>query len=222
MSLVPIRTVVSEAFTRDLIGLAEAKEELKIADTDTDNDAWLARVITQSSAQVENYCNRVFAVESIEEIINLRREHYRRAIPDVAEQLQLWRWPLDNVQVIETIAPGETQTLAEDTDYVVERNIGQLIRLATSSGQVIAWNASMPVTVSYIAGYNPIPADVVAATLRLVVGRWFARARDPLLLERNTPMVGTERYWVGGPKKGGSLPQEVSSMLDQYRVPVTA
>jgi hypothetical protein len=93
-----------------------------------------------------------------------------------------------------------------------------LLRLDPRSGEAVPW-AGLTVTVDYSAGYDPVPADIVDATLRLIVNRWHSRGRDPLLLERVTPMVGTERWWVGGPKGGGTLPSEVQGMLDIYRVP---
>jgi hypothetical protein len=74
------------------------------------------------------------------------------------------------------------------------------------------------VTISY--AFNQIPDDLVDACLRLVTQRFHGRGRDPMQMERTTPGMGTERFWIPA-KQQGSLPPEIAGMLDgTYRVPV--
>ena len=96
---------------------------------------------------------------------------------------------------------------------------GLLDRLNPFVGVDFAWEA-LPVTVQYDAGYPDIPDDVVGATLRLITQRFFSRGRDPYLKQETSPAVGEKIYWVGGPPKSGSLPEEIAGLIDPYRVPV--
>lgn len=128
------------------------------------------------------------------------------------------------LQVIQTLSVGVTQTLVYGKDFTIDAVHGWLIRLNTFTGIAQQWEA-VPATVQYQAGYDPIPDDLIEATLRMVTGRFRARGRDPALMARDmNGNVGSERYWVGGVKgQVGSMPPEVVGILDgQYRVPVVA
>lgn len=131
------------------------------------------------------------------------------------------------VQVIQELSVGDPQVLIYGTDYTVDAARGWLIRLNSWTGVSEKWEA-IPVTVQYQGGYatgggaaNGVPADLEAACLRLVVARYTARGRDPMLVEENQPGVGSQRFWIGGaPGQIGALPPEVESLVRKYRVPV--
>ena len=104
------------------------------------------------------------------------------------------------------------------------------VALAPAAGQymvnagIYTFNAAdtgASVTANY--AFAQVPADVVDAVLRLITMRFKARGRDPMLVSQTLPNVGETRYWVG-PQSGqaGGFPQEISSLLDNYRVPVVA
>lgn len=66
-----------------------------------------------------------------------------------------------------------------------------------------------------------IPDDLKEAALRLVTARYRARSRDPALIQRDTPGVGSERFWFGGaPGQKGPFPPDIEGLLDGYRTPV--
>src|ERR1700756_1662640 len=73
----PITTVLTPATATapagpyDLTDLATVKDELAIPTSDTSKDGFLQRAITQVSAAVAQYCNRVFAVETIQDLFYL-------------------------------------------------------------------------------------------------------------------------------------------------------
>lgn len=68
-----------------------------------------------------------------------------------------------------------------------------------------------------------VPDDLADMCLRLVVARFKARGRDPMLMQRDTPDVGSERFWVGGTVgQDGPFTPEIVAALDTYRVPVLA
>jgi hypothetical protein len=68
-----------------------------------------------------------------------------------------------------------------------------------------------------------VPDDVADAVLRLITARYRAKGRDPALIQRDQPGMGTERYWFGGaPGQTGPFPPDVETLLDNYRMPVSA
>lgn len=84
-----------------------------------------------------------------------------------------------------------------------------------------AADAGKPVTISYAV--RDIPGDLDDMCLRLVTSRYRARGRDPMLMQRDTPDLGTERFWVGGTVgQDGPFPPDIIAALDTYRVPVVA
>lgn len=69
MGVSNIVTVTTAAPDYDLTDLATVKDELSIKTSDTSNDAWLGRGITQISKAIKKHCNRVFQVEAVTEVI---------------------------------------------------------------------------------------------------------------------------------------------------------
>jgi hypothetical protein len=224
MSAAIVTKLLGAADNYDLVTLDVVKDELQIQLSDTSRDDFLGRTITQVSTLVQNYVKRPFAIETIEDAIYLRRFPYghswRHRSPSGVAPLQLSRWPVVNVSSVQQAGASGPVALIEDQDFAVDAKPGLLLRLDPLTGAARNWEP-FDVVVVYDAGYDDVPADVVADALRLIVGRFEGRKRDPLLLESVQPGFGTQRWWVGGPKGGGTLPAEVQGMLDLYRVPQT-
>lgn len=146
------------------------------------------------------------------------------------------------ISVVETVAGTDTG-LTAGVDFEIDKGSGLpsdegaacLYRL-NKQGNPKTW-PSTRITVVYQAGYllpkmtgpnlngaKPLPTDLEGALLRIVVGRFRSRSRDPMLVERNQPgQLGTERFWVGAtPGQTGPYPNEIMSTLDNYRIPVVA
>lgn len=121
--------------------------------------------------------------------------------------------------VTQTIAPGTVQPLYAGVDYLVNPDIGQLLRL-DANGIAIPWEA-MPVTVRYSTGYDPVPDDLAQAAMRLIVARFWARGRDPYLRVIDQPELGRKEYWIGGLPGNDGIPADIAAVLESYRVPVT-
>jgi len=118
------------------------------------------------------------------------------------------------VAVVENAVP-----LAEGVDFLVQYDVGQLVRL-DSRLCPRRW-PSFSVTASYQAGYATIPLDVVEAVVLLVKHRWFARKRDPYLRQENIPGVIEQSWWIAqGPGSNGNLSPDVEAILEKYRIPV--
>lgn len=204
-----ITTVTSAALSVDLVELDVVKDELTI--TDTAQDDYLTRTISQVSRAIASYCNRVLVSETVRDVIYA---------PLGRDELKLSRFPVTSVSsaTFADGAGGQT-TITEGTDFVVDKDRGWLIRIG-STGYPISWYTS-PTTVTYVAGLDPIPDDLVQAATRVVVARVQGKGRDPTLRSRSQPGIGDETYWVGSiPGMTGPFPDDVLAILDSYRVPV--
>jgi len=122
------------------------------------------------------------------------------------------------VTVIETRTNGPVP-LAESVDFVVDPELGRLIRL-DSRARPRDW-CETPVTVLYQAGYAAVPNDIQDAVSEMVKARWYAQTRDPQIRERNVEGVMQTAYWFGtGPGGDTDMPPSIQAKLERYRVPV--
>lgn len=221
-----VSTVVTAASNYDLTTLTNVKDDLAIPNTDTSSDATLARFITEQSALVAQYCNRVFPIETVKDVIYLDRDPYPYQVAGLLSELQLSRWPLVSVtSVTDTVGPNTSNTLTAGTDFIVDNARGWLTKIDPNTGYPTGWSADQ-YTVQYLAGYftpgtNSPPADLEMAVLRLVTSRFKARGRDPFLRSQGEPGVGQEQYWIGAmPGQTGPFPPDIASVLEKYRVPL--
>ena len=225
----PIRivsTVLTPASSYDLTTLANIKDDLAIPSTDTSSDATLGRFITEQSALVAQYCNRVFPIETVQDVIMPDRDPYPYQVTGMLSELQLSRWPVVSVaSVTDTVAVGMVNTLTEGTDFIVDTADGWLTKIDPNTGYPTEWSPDR-YTVQYQAGYfeagsGTPPADLEMAVLRLVTARFKARGRDPFLRSQGEPGVGQEQYWIGAlPGQTGPFPPDIAAVLEKYRVPV--
>jgi hypothetical protein len=221
MALRTLSTVLTAATSTDLTTLANAKDDLAIPATDTSSDATLARFITEQSALVVEYCNRVFAVETVQDVIFPDRDPYPYQVTGTLSELQLSRWPVISVSsVVDTAMVGMANTLTEGTDFVTDKQRGWLTKIDPNTGYTTGW-APDQYAIQYEAGYVSLPADLEMAVLRLVTARFKARGRDPFLRSQGEPNIGTEQYWVGAmPGQTGPFPPDIAAVLEKYRVPL--
>lgn len=208
-----ISTVIAAAQTYDLTTLAAVKDELSI--TTNVSDATLKRYITGASFAAAQECNRVFPVESLSDAFIRKADANSYLFFKQASPLQLSRWP---IVAVTSVVEGTT-TLTKDTDFLVDGANGQLIRL-NSNGCPTAW--CVPPTASYSAGFDPIPADLEDAVIRMVTKRWSAKGRDATLKEENIPGVIERQFWIATGADAGNLTPDIADILDNYRVPVLA
>ncbi len=216
-----VSTVLGPAASYDLTTLATIKDDLAIPASDTSSDATLARFITEQSALVAQYCNRVFPIETVRDTLFLDRDPYPYQVAGLQSELQLSRWPVLAVtSVVETVALGVTNVLTEGTDFVTDLARGWLTKIDPNTGTPTGWSPNQ-YTVQYQAGLSSPPADLEMAVLRLVTARFKARGRDPYLRSQGEPGVGQEQYWIGAmPGQTGPFPPDISAVLEKYRVPL--
>ena len=206
-----------------LIDLATVKDDWQI--TITTDDDFLTRSITRCSRAAANFCNRTFAIETVQDQITLRRDRWPRMIVERPEILQLTRWPL----VVVTSVTVDGTALVAGTDFLVDATNGQLQRL-NDYGNMTPWIGETIVVV-YSAGYvlpdqSPVtgalnlPDDIQDAVSRMVYTRYAERQRDPLVKSEQVDGVGRTDYII--PSGDGNLSPDVEDILDNYRVPVIA
>jgi hypothetical protein len=157
-------------------------------------------------------------VETVKDEFWPQRDPWPWVIPGGLRPLQLTRWPI--VSVASVIEDGTTLTV--NTDFRIDTDKGQLIRL-DSNGYPTRWPA-LAIAVQYSAGYATIPAPVVDAVIRMIVGRWYRKGRDPAIKSESADGTWSASYWfTAGPDSStGHLTPDVEGLLDAYRVPVVA
>lgn len=213
-----ILTVTTPAPSYDLVQLADVHTELGIATGDTSNDVWFGKAITRISATVSKYCRRVFQLETVSETIYPQLDPYPYQVPGRVQPLQLARWPvaqITSVNVFDT--QGAPIAYTQGTDYVLEADVGQLIKLNPFNGYQSSWDPA-PTAVIYEAGYAAIPDDLQGAVLELISSAFANRGQDAMLMSISEGNV-TRRFWVET-GKDGRFPPKIREVLDTYRVPV--
>lgn len=205
-----ISTVTDNANSYDLTSLANVKAELGISDTNS--DTLLARYITSASLAAEQYCNRAFVVESIQDqfFSDERSSLFRNGL----EKLQLSRWPINDL----TSVVENSVTLVANTDFITDVASGQLVRI-DSNGNLRRWSV-LPIVVVYDSGYDTIPGDIEDAVIRMVTRRFASKGRDPNLKQQNIPGVIEQSWWIATGTDSGNMSPDISDILDNYRVPV--
>lgn len=212
-----ISTVTVSAVSHDLTTLAIVKAELNLTTTDAARDTVLSRYIAEASAAIENFCNRVFTVETIRDRFFPSREVPLQTVAGGIDPIQLTRWPVTSLISVKE----DGDVLVAEEDFILNASSGHLIRL-DANAYPSRWG-SAPIVAEYAAGYATIPGDVSDAAIRTVSGRYYARGRDPMLRAEKVPDVWEAQYWIaaGADDAGGAnLPPGVQSLLDNYRVPV--
>lgn len=216
-----ITTVTGAATYTDLTTVANVKLMLGI--TDASKDAVLALLIRQVSAAIENRCERQFALRTYQTI-------YRRGdgISPVSATLDkaplvVPRWPIVSIASVTESDGVTTTTLVAGTDYEVDARLGLLFRLAST---IPARWVAQTITVTYDAGYTvpasgasyTLPADLESVAIEWVRIRYYAIGRDLTVRASEVTGIGRTEYSVGAGMDHG-LPQSLSDILDNYRVP---
>jgi hypothetical protein len=221
-----IVTVTKAATAFDLTLLDTAKADLRIEGDDEARDKYLSRVIRQVTASVQQFCNRVFALQSYEEVIRPERDRRPYLLPNGSNPLGLSKKPLIAV----TAVTENGVALVAGTDYEVDFEAGFLYRL-DGAGNPCLW-PSLKIVVDYDAGYVlpatdrdvaavTLPADLEDAAIRLVKARFLAQTRDPYLKADEVAGIGRQEFWIAQ-GDDGNMPPDVTDILENYRTMVIA
>jgi hypothetical protein len=198
-----IVTVTSAADSYDLTTLANVKAELGI--TNGASDTLLARYITGASKAAMQFCNRVFAVETLSEQFLAGRNWH-------SPKLQLARYPLTAV----TSVTEDEELLTAGEHYTPNYQNGQLLRLGGDSVSLSCWS-SRSITAVYSSGYEAVPSDLEDAVIRMVTKRYSAKGRDATLKSEEIPGVMSATYWIATGDEAGNITPDVADILESYR-----
>lgn len=202
-------TVITAAASQDLVALSTVKSALGV--TDNKQDDTLARLISQASAMIASYCNRVFIQETVTE--TFRAEHQLRFTTYRQDQrnafLLLKRRPLATI-----LSVTECAISLDSTEYDVDLKEATLERVCGERSAY--WSGTSIVT--YIGGYllADVPADLQGAAIDLVAYSQQRAAHDPTLRTRDIPGVMSTTYQnriVTG------IPDYIATVLDEHRNP---
>ncbi|MGL3208303.1 hypothetical protein [Bradyrhizobium sp. BR 1433] len=191
-------TVTVASSDISLTRLDTVKAELGIVDRGSDDK--LKKLISQASGIVASYCNRVFALETVQEIFRVRCGPHG---------LTTGRYP---VTAITSIVENDTELSEDDFEADLEAGIIERLR----SGCAVRWPQGK-VTVVYSAGYDlpdDVPEPVERATIELVKQFYSSGDRDPLVRSETVEGAGSTDYFA--PFSGGFTP-EVEALLAPYR-----
>lgn len=197
----------------DLTDLATVHDELNIPITDTSNDGFLQRAITQASSVIANFCNRVFPIESVQDQIFIQQDAYPYQTPGGVYPLQLSRWPLANSNVVNFTGNTHGSTVVDGIASTVGIAAGMLLFAADGSIPVgttilnvyaksvtLSQNSATSVTgLSMNTGLQVIQTQAVAQMKALIFGTHFSIDAKTGSLIRINPVLGTSMRWEAQP-----------------------
>lgn len=142
-----------------LTTVADVKESLGIASGDSSWDNIIIRKINQATLIIEGYCN-------LPNGHHFKETTYTNEVynSNGTNQLRLKMWPVSSVSSFQYAAnsdSGSSFTDNESEDYFIDEDSGMLNLNFNQWGN---WDAYR---VTYIAGFNPIPADLAEACVML-------------------------------------------------------
>jgi Phage gp6-like head-tail connector protein len=202
-----ITRVLVPAESLNLVTLDIVKQELSIPADNTAQDARLNRYISQASAQIHTYTQRIFPVQTY------RNQYLADWHDGSAAALILSAWPVTQLL---TVTEGGVAV----TDYTLNAEAGLVWRQDPGAAFAGAWNAET--VADFEAGYADIPDDIEAACLRVVTLQNSVHGRDPYLRVREGPTYGREEFWIGNMPMDSGLPADVAQLLKLYMRPVFA
>jgi hypothetical protein len=205
-----ITRVVTPAASFALVTVADAKTALGIDPADTSQDAILSQQIDAVSQAVNNWCNRIFVVQTYQD--QLRNPDFCWAEPIVTRQ-----YP---IIVADPLAITVDGAAIDPTLFEVYPETGRLYPLnlaGTDPATAGVWSGAL-ILVDYTAGFDVIPADVQGAALEWVNARWNAIGRDPALRSETIPDVITQVWGGNDPSSASAMPDACTEWLSAYRV----
>lgn len=162
------KTILVTAAESEPLTLSEAKRQCYIRADDDSKDDELADYIAAARQYIEE--NEGGNVQIVTATYQLKLDGFPRG----AGCIELPRPPLQSVDSISYLnGDGDTQSLTEDTDYVVD--------VAAFPGQIgLAYGKTWPttrpqlnaVTIQFVAGWTSVPPALKQA-MRLLVGHFF-------------------------------------------------
>jgi hypothetical protein len=158
--------------------LAEIKSALRIAPSDTQDDALLERAIEGASRRIDGYCNRFFYSKNATASFPARFERYL-LVPDLASSTLTLRTDDDGDGVFETTW-ANTDYVLEPTDNSVSGvPFRKIVATKDKTFPVLYEPARSSVQIQGTYGWSAVPHDIREACVLLSM-RGFARYNSAL------------------------------------------
>lgn len=188
------------------ITLEQAKTRLGIDCADPSQDSKVQSAIDYAVAMVESYCQRHF------EKMTYVDEFYPYTLTPY-----LGNWPVASLDKVEL----DDNDLTADVEYNLDKMRG-VVRFDQGLNN---WTGYYAMKLTYTAGYDPIPDDLMTATLDVVMARFHREnddpSRGPVKFERIDGSVSVSYGEPAGtdPEAGSVSPYV--AVLNRYRSETT-
>lgn len=208
--------VTTPAASYDLTLLGTVKAALGIKDRKS--DVLLKAYIRQASDAIAQYCNRVFAIETVTETFRLGRAHRPLSLPSLRHDHRQSDLILRRYPVISIVSVTENDVLLDVTMYELTPDEGTLRRLC--SDQRSFWQSGKIVVV-YSSGYQlptGLPGGIERAAIMTVKHYLDTTDRDRDLNVRTERVdgAGTTEFFSGD---ASGLPPDVQGLLAPHVKP---
>ena len=146
-----ISRVTTPAQDTGLITLDQAKAILGIPTGDTSQDETIKAMIASVSDGICTYCDRQFVVQGY-------RDQYRNVSLSWGMPLRCWQHPVvvDTDTKLPKLTVTVEGTVLDPASYDVNIETGEIYLLNS------VWASPGPIILDYVAGYDPIPSDLMA------------------------------------------------------------
>jgi len=208
-----------------LITIAEYKTWARIPSSDTSQDTLLTFLADAVSLDMRRWCDRDetngFESATRTEVYNGTDE----------EAIQLREIPVASITSVSVLYADGSSQLLDANSYRVDTRTGILSRIdarrsrypVSYFGNVDAIFSAEPrfptgfdnISVVYVAGYSPIPADIKVAALRLMDMAYAAGGRNPNLASES---IGGYSYSNQDPKAYTSIKAEITRLYGTSRI----
>lgn len=122
-----ITSLVTAPASASLTTLENVRDELDLADNQTDDDGTLTRYINEESAHIARYCNRVFGFATWSDQFRLQRGVLGEGVRAQTAPLILTRYPLIAPNVIPFTGNTHSSTLVDGIASTATLSKGQLV-----------------------------------------------------------------------------------------------
>ena len=200
-----------------IVTLAEAKLQLNITTSNTNEDTMLEAWINETSQEVEDYCQRKFVVQSVSSEYHNgdgSRFLYPKYFPVTQLSTETTPTSSDTLGALQyRDTPDSSWTNIEtDTDHIF---------YGTDIPYIELYDTTFPsgrrnIKISYKAGYSTVPADVKKVVLEKIQIRWNTSGNGGNLLgysnlNQSEPSGNISSTII-------SLEDKWNKILDRYRI----
>lgn len=215
-------TIVAPASSYDLVTLTQVKTELNI--TNTDSDEMLETRIHRASEVINNYCNRIFIQETIQEVFS----NY-----DWSKRLFLRRTPIDSItSIIIGVSPNAETVDSSLYEFDPNDGIGGFVWALDSNGQRVlfpcswsswsSWSDGSLMTITYVGGYllADVPYTVQEACIELIKIRINLASGTGISTDRTRieiPGVWLKQVDTTSNDSNSFLPDNIKQMLASFK-----